>query len=184
MAYASWSVVFGEQPSAAKWNILGTNDASFNDGTGIATAAITSLKLSTTIACRAYRNAAATVTGGGGADKISLDATSYNIGSYFDTANGRFVAPVTGYYQVNASVRLAAVNTNGIVAIHIYANGASYCNNNTGGTVNAQEFGAVITDVVYVSAGQYIELYADCSTTESVTTGTGSTFMSIHYIGA
>lgn len=30
MAYASWSVVFGEQPSAAKWNILGTNDATFN----------------------------------------------------------------------------------------------------------------------------------------------------------
>lgn len=30
MAYQSWSVVFGEQPSAAKWNILGTNDASFN----------------------------------------------------------------------------------------------------------------------------------------------------------
>ena len=31
MAYASWSVVFGEQPSAAKWNILGTNDAHFDD---------------------------------------------------------------------------------------------------------------------------------------------------------
>lgn len=29
MAYTSWSVVFGEQPSAAKWNILGTNDAHF-----------------------------------------------------------------------------------------------------------------------------------------------------------
>lgn len=42
MAYASWSVVFGEQPSAAKWNILGTNDASFNDGTGIADDAIKS----------------------------------------------------------------------------------------------------------------------------------------------
>lgn len=37
MAYASWSVVFGEQPSAAKWNILGTNDSSFNDGTGLPT---------------------------------------------------------------------------------------------------------------------------------------------------
>lgn len=36
MAYQVWSVVFGEQPSASKWNILGTNDASFNDGTGIA----------------------------------------------------------------------------------------------------------------------------------------------------
>lgn len=36
MAYQSWSVVFGEQPSAAKWNILGSNDASFNDGSGFA----------------------------------------------------------------------------------------------------------------------------------------------------
>jgi len=47
MAYASWSVVFGEQPSAAKWNILGTNDASFNDGTGIGVSAITPEKLLT-----------------------------------------------------------------------------------------------------------------------------------------
>ena len=47
MAYQSWSVVFGEQPSAAKWNILGTNDASFNDGTGIASGAITYAKVAT-----------------------------------------------------------------------------------------------------------------------------------------
>lgn len=35
MAYAAWSVVAFETPTAAKWNILGTNDASFHDGTGI-----------------------------------------------------------------------------------------------------------------------------------------------------
>ncbi len=35
MAYASWSVVFGEQPSASKWNILGSNDADFNTRTTI-----------------------------------------------------------------------------------------------------------------------------------------------------
>lgn len=45
MAYQSWSVVFGEQPSASKWNILGTNDASFNDGTGIGNNAITTAKI-------------------------------------------------------------------------------------------------------------------------------------------
>lgn len=33
-AYAVFSVVFGEQPSAAKWNILGTNDAYFNTQVG------------------------------------------------------------------------------------------------------------------------------------------------------
>lgn len=42
MAYASWSVIVGEQPTAAKWNILGTNDASFNDGTGFGTRVIPS----------------------------------------------------------------------------------------------------------------------------------------------
>jgi hypothetical protein len=45
MGYASWSVVFGEQPSAAKWNILGTNDSSFNDGTGIGAGVLTGDKL-------------------------------------------------------------------------------------------------------------------------------------------
>lgn len=35
MSYNAWSVIFGEQPSAAKWNILGANDAAFADGTGI-----------------------------------------------------------------------------------------------------------------------------------------------------
>lgn len=30
MSYSAWSVTFGEQPSASKWNILGTNDAQFN----------------------------------------------------------------------------------------------------------------------------------------------------------
>lgn len=38
MAYQSWSVVFGEQPSAAKWNILGTNDAYFDSIIGSGTA--------------------------------------------------------------------------------------------------------------------------------------------------
>lgn len=45
MAYASWSVTFGEQPSASKWNILGTNDASFNDGTGIGSGVLTYAKM-------------------------------------------------------------------------------------------------------------------------------------------
>lgn len=44
MAYVAWSVVFGEQPTAAKWNILGQNDASFNDGSGIGNGAIARLR--------------------------------------------------------------------------------------------------------------------------------------------
>lgn len=40
MSYTPWSVVFQEQPTAAKWNQLGDNDASFHDGTGIENGAI------------------------------------------------------------------------------------------------------------------------------------------------
>lgn len=35
VTYVAWSVVFGEQPSAAKWNIIGTNMVGFNDGTAL-----------------------------------------------------------------------------------------------------------------------------------------------------
>lgn len=45
MAYTAWSVVYGEQPTAAKWNQLGTNDAGFKDGTNIDNGVITSAKL-------------------------------------------------------------------------------------------------------------------------------------------
>lgn len=36
MAYTAWSVVYGEQPTAAKWNQLGANDAGFRDGSNFA----------------------------------------------------------------------------------------------------------------------------------------------------
>lgn len=32
--YQLWNVVAGEQPTTAKWNILGNNDSSFNSGVG------------------------------------------------------------------------------------------------------------------------------------------------------
>lgn len=34
MSYATWSLVYGEKPSTAKWNILGSNDAHFYDFLG------------------------------------------------------------------------------------------------------------------------------------------------------
>lgn len=60
MAYASWSVAFGEQPSAAKWNILGTNDASFNNGTGLPTAGAVASYVATseTVASSTYSDLA------------------------------------------------------------------------------------------------------------------------------
>ena len=54
MAYTSWSVISGEIPTASKWNILGTNDASFNDGTGIGTNAVAAASLATSAITLGY----------------------------------------------------------------------------------------------------------------------------------
>jgi len=45
MGYTTWTVTALEVPNATKWNLLGLNDASFNDGTGIADGVITPDKL-------------------------------------------------------------------------------------------------------------------------------------------
>jgi hypothetical protein len=78
MAYQLWSVVFGEQPSASKWNILGTNDAGFNDGTAIADDAILARHIANLAVSNAQMAAdtflwekLADVTLGAGADSIS-----------------------------------------------------------------------------------------------------------------
>lgn len=47
MSYSAWSVVAGETPTAAKWNLLGSNDASFNDGTGLGNGTIQGTKIAT-----------------------------------------------------------------------------------------------------------------------------------------
>lgn len=183
MSYSSWSVVYGEQPSAAKWNILGTNDASFNDGTGIADGVVASEKLNATIACKAYRSAAFNITGAGGVEKIPLDAESFDLGSDWDTTNGRFVTPVTGYYQVNATIRATSVNANGVLVVEIDVDGGAVAFNSSPGTVNLQSMSCSISDIIYATSGQHIELYGDCSTTEAVATGAANTFMSIYFIG-
>lgn len=47
MGYTAGSFTAGQQPTTAQWNVLWSNDASFNDGTGIANGAITASKLAT-----------------------------------------------------------------------------------------------------------------------------------------
>lgn len=101
MAYASWSVVFGEQPSAAKWNILGTNDASFNDGSGIGTNAVAAASLATTAITLAT---AANITANQSFTSIGSDvaATGYSVTPTIPAGN-RGVEVTAVFPQVGAT---------------------------------------------------------------------------------
>lgn len=81
MGYVAWSVVFGEQPSASKWNILGANDASFNDGTGIASSAIITAKLAddAVTAAKLIYGQVSRRKGGSATDYNTAGATDYDI---------------------------------------------------------------------------------------------------------
>lgn len=182
MPYTLWSVIFGEQPTAAKWNQLGENDAGFKSGANIDAAAITSEHLNLTIASRAYAASAQNLTSGG--NKIQLNTENYDLGSDFDTTNYRFVAPLTGYYQVNANVAVSNLDTGGQVYAEIFVNGAAYSRGRYYPTTSSDDPNALVVDLVPVTAGQYIELYGTTSTTEAIQATSVATYMSIWYAGA
>src|ERR1043165_2508922 len=96
MGYSSWSVAFGEQPSAAKWNILGTNDAAFNDSTGINLQYNNLVGLSNPYKFSVYHNTTQSITTG--ADRqISFNTEDYDTNSNF--ASNNYTAPVAGFYM-------------------------------------------------------------------------------------
>lgn len=118
--------------------------------------------------------------------KVNLNAETYDTNSNFDTGNYRYTAPVTGYYQVNGSVYMSGTGINQISAV-IYVNGAL----SVYGSLIAIATGSnisVVSDTIYVVAGQYVELYAFADVTAGVPTVMGGaasfTYMSIHLVSA
>jgi len=113
----------------------------------------------TTAKAKATKNDAQTITTGT-ATKIELDDETYDPGSNYDNAtNYRFVAPQDGYYQVNGAVHFTAVADGERVICYIYKDGSSYSQlgvNSSGASIT----GSGISDVVYLAANSYVELWA------------------------
>lgn len=155
----------------------------------IADATVSHEKLDATIAARAYLNSAQSINNGA-ARKVLLDTENFDLGSDFDTANSRFVAPVTGHYRITGQVGVANVDAAGNVCeAYIYVNGANYATGRSiaGGTSGSgNDPIATVSTLAPVTAGQYIELYAlhdSATTSEALQTGTTVTFLSVEFAG-
>lgn len=109
--------------------------------------------------CRAYLSSAQNNLADSSFTKVLLDAESFDIGSDFDTTNSRFVAPVTGYYDVYGTVGFKNTIDGARLGAFIYANETRYSSGacNIGSTKFIEQ---PVADLVYVESGQYIELYA------------------------
>lgn len=183
MAYSAFSVSFGEQPSQAKWNILGTNDASFNDGTGIAglyknllTADSNPYKFSV------HKSAAQTGIVDNTLTKVTFDTEKFDTNNNF--ASSTYTAPVAGFYQVNVYATLLSPANNAFQGVvHLYKNGASIQATNSyptsGGT--SVYLNGNISHLVQLAANDTLEVYVLMDVTTSTVTvdgGTASTYFS------
>lgn len=119
--------------------------------------------------------------------KVLLATENFDIGSNFSSY--KFTAPVAGYYQFNWS---ASITNAGSVIYNafasIYVNGAERSRGtrpyNSGAAFALIKSGG--SDLIYMTAGQYAELYVYANTSDSsactVSAGSPLTFMSVHLV--
>lgn len=148
MAYASWSVVADEQPTTAKWNILGTNDAAFVDGSGM-----------TLDRCEANRTTTQSINDST-LTTVALDAELIDTNSLHSTVtnNSRITIAKTGLYLVFCQIAWVA-NTSGRRFATIIKNGSAIdtdLSDNRAPT-SAGEARNSIFKLLSLTAGDYLE---------------------------
>ena len=102
----------------------------------------------------------------------------YNVGSLWDTTNKRFVAPANGLYMIGGNFRIGAPGKIRVVRFEIraynssgghmatYGSGFGGTHNYDGGSSGYDHPYVSFTNVVYLEAAQYLELWLAETSTE------------------
>jgi hypothetical protein len=124
----------------------------------------------------AYLSSNQTVSSGV-STKITLNATSYNVGGFFDTTNYRFFPTVAGYYQINFGVQAVGASINVYVQLVDNAGGiVTYGNYVPTNGTNPITTG---TSLVYFNGtSTFIYLYAVNNGGTTIQNGSSLTYMS------
>jgi hypothetical protein len=137
----------------------------------VAATAIQQQPLQVASQARAYRSAALTLTAAA-FTKIAIDTVDYDAGGNLAIANGRYVCPAGGYYQVNGVLPVSSGISGGAVIASIYVNGVERSRGGRDvGVGSSQNLTVEASDVIRCNPGDYIELWGYSTTADPVTTG-------------
>lgn len=144
MAYTAWSVVFGEQPTAAKWNQLGTNDAGFKDMSNMDDDSVLARHLAAGLDTPILDTD--TIT------KHSVDKQAINVGAYHTLINlaGAYELKGGVCFGINAGIRLTV---DGVVVINDTASAQATTNTQT------EDFGVAIFPPARSAATLKVEIH-------------------------
>jgi hypothetical protein len=126
-------------------------------------------------------NTYTTITGKTNDDVLTLAANIFTVGETYTLYASRFVATKAGYYHFDGALCLQATANETVFDIEVYLNGTStskYYIQTSGGGDNIVN----ISDMVYMTAGQYLELYTfqNSGSARNILGGTANSFLAIH----
>jgi len=114
------------------------------------------------------------ISASSGVQAIPLNTEEFDIGSNFNTSNGRFTAPVAGTYQFNAIVAIGATATSvTYISAEIRKNGSRYVGSgwNSKANTTSAYANAAASFTIYLSAGDYVELGTELSASLTLLNG-------------
>jgi hypothetical protein len=115
--------------------------------------------------------------------KVQLNARSFDYRSWFDiSTNYRYTISITvanGQYLVSAAVNFSPPSSASQAAIWIAKNGVSVAKVQGQIQSGSNNLTLRVTDVIELSSGDYVELWARCELATSINYGSDRTFMAI-----
>ena len=90
---------------------------------------------------------------------VTWTGVFHNIGSHFNSSNGRFTAPVTGTYQIN--LHYLGDNVSSQINVYVLLNGVINNGIRTRGPTASGHETTSASHAIYMNAGDYVYVYND-----------------------
>lgn len=138
-----------------------------------------------------YTGAPATIISGSlavGNALLSFGTKSFDTTGAYSTATGLFVAPASGFYQVNLSVSITGTSTGGYIVIHILKNGTNldqFYLIPAGGNSQTASPAVQGASMMFLNAGDTLSITGESNFTSPTLQASAPTnFLTIHRINS